>query len=126
MTDMERPDQMASPGGTVYTLKQGAGKHSYEGVFAPHGPEKGYHVKLRLDRNSKDQTTLPGPACSTPQDAALRLARYRAAPYEIVKHNPDRAPKGRGNENKKRALEEVFAENLEDMPAWVVSQDALA
>ena len=76
---------MASPGGTLYKLAKSEGKHGYEGVFAPHGPEKGFHVKLRLDPNSKDQTQIPGPACDTPRDAALRLAKYRANPFPIEK-----------------------------------------
>jgi hypothetical protein len=61
---MAEPDQMASPGGTVYmyTLKKGTGKLGYEGVFEPH-KGKGFHAKLRLDPHSKDQTTLPGAAC---------------------------------------------------------------
>ena len=84
----EQPDQLASPGGTLYDLKKGTGRYGYEGVFAPHGPEKGFHSKLRLDANSKDQTTLPGPSCKTPAEAALRLAKFRAMPFEIAKRDP--------------------------------------
>ena len=76
---------MASPGGTLYTLAKSDGKHGFEGVFAPHGPDKGFHVKLRLDSNSKDQTQIPGPACMTSREAALRLAKYRANPFPIEK-----------------------------------------
>ena len=83
---------MASPGGTLYTLAKSDGKHGFEGVFAPHGPDKGFHVKLRLDPNSKrtrrkfqDQTQIPGPACMTSREAALRLAKYRANPFPIEK-----------------------------------------
>ena len=51
----EAEEQMASPGGTLYTLAKSDGKHGFEGVFAPHGPDKGFHVKLRLDPNSKSE-----------------------------------------------------------------------
>eukprot|EP00966_Prymnesium_polylepis_P129601 2997134-Prymnesium_polylepis.1 len=58
----EQPDELTSPGGKVYPLKKGTGNEfGYEGVYAPHGPEKGFHGKLRLDENSKEQTTIPGP-----------------------------------------------------------------
>ena len=91
---------MASPGGTLYTLKKGTGKLGYEGVFEPH-KGKGFHAKLRLDKDSKEQTTLPGEACTTPREAALRLAKYESNPYPIVKK--ERAPKGKG----KRLLAKV-------------------
>ena len=121
----EQPEQMASPGGTLYTLKKGMGKYGYEGVYAPHDPSKGFHVKMRLDEESKYQTTLPGLACGTAKEAALRLAKFRAAPFEIVKKEPDRAPKGESKVAKKRAFEHLLAEeDPEDMPTWVVSQDA--
>ena len=42
-----------------------------------------WHAKLRLDPNSKVQTQIPEPACDTPRDAALRLAKYRANPFPI-------------------------------------------
>ena len=120
-----QPDELASPGGTVYKLVKGSGKFGYEGVFAPHGPNKGFHAKLRLDENSKAQTTLPGPACKMAAEAALRLAKYRAAPFEIVKKDPDRAPKGEGMQSRKRPLEVAAPqEDPEDLPAWVVSRDA--
>ena len=82
-------EQMASPGGTIYNLKRSSvlgAKFGYEGVFEPHKGQ-GYHAKLRLDdsKGVKAQTTIPGPACKTPKEAALRLAKFRAAPFEIVK-----------------------------------------
>ena len=77
-------EQMASPGGTIYNLKRSSvlgAKFGYEGVFEPHKGQ-GYHAKLRLDdsKGVKAQTTIPGPACKTPKEAALRLAKFRAAP----------------------------------------------
>jgi hypothetical protein len=96
---MTEPEHMSSPGGTVYTLKTGTGKFGYEGVFEPH-KGKGYHAKLRLDPDSKDQTTLPGAACQTPEEAALRLARFVAKPVPIVKK--ERAAKGAGERSNKK------------------------
>ena len=95
--------EMASPGGTMYTLKKGSGKFGYEGVFEPH-KNKGYHAKLRLDKHSKDQTTIPGPACKTaaaePAEAALRLAMFEAKPFSIIKK--ERAAKGDGERFNKK------------------------
>ena len=90
-------EQMASPGGTIYNLKRSSAKFGYEGVFEPHKGQ-GYHAKLRLDdsKGVKAQTTIPGPACKTPKEAALRLAKFRAAPFEIVKKDPGRAARGDG------------------------------
>lgn len=122
----EQPDELASPGGNVYPLKKGTGKFGYEGVYAPHGPEKGFHVKLRLNENSKEQTTIPGPACKTAKEAALRGAMFRAAPFEITKKDPERAPRRESWQSVlKRSLEDETPEDPEDMPAWVVSRDAL-
>ena len=39
---------------------------------------------------------LPGPGCATAQEAALRLAKYAADPYDIDKKNTERAAKGEG------------------------------
>ena len=91
---------MSSPGGTVYMLKKGTGKLGYEGVFEPHKGRKGFHAKLRLDPHSKDQTTLPGAACQTPEEAALRLARFVANPFPIFKK--ERAARGEGERSKKK------------------------
>ena len=93
-------EQMASPGGTIYNLKRSSvlgAKFGYEGVFEPHKGQ-GYHAKLRLDdsKGVKAQTTIPGPACKTPKEAALRLAKFRAAPFEIVKKDPGRGARGDG------------------------------
>ena len=122
----EQPDELASPGGNVYPLKKGTGKFGYEGVYAPHGPEKGFHVKLRLNENSKEQTTIPGPACKSAKEAALRGAMFRAAPFEITKKDPERAPRRESWQSVlKRSLEDETPEDPEDMPAWVVSRDAL-
>jgi|EP00966_Prymnesium_polylepis_P151256 hypothetical protein len=46
-----QPDELASPGGKVYTLKKGSGRYGYDGVTAPHGPEKGgYFLRLYATR----------------------------------------------------------------------------
>ena len=94
---------MASPGGTVYTLKKGTGKLGYEGVYAV--ADGKFHVKLRLDAASRNQTTIPGEALSSPAEAALRLAKFRANPYPIVRKDSSRAPKGQG----KRTMAKVCA-----------------
>lgn len=121
----EQPDQLASPGGKLYTLKKGKGQYGYEGVTAPHGPDKGYHARPPKDMTNGKQQFIPGAACKTPEEAALRRAKFVAAPFDIVKQDPDRAPKGEGKQvSGKRPLEAAAQEDPEDMPAWVVSRDA--
>ena len=61
-------------------------------------------MKLRLDENSKAQTPIPGPACKTAAEAALRLAKYKAKPFAIDKKDPDRAPKGEAKEKKRASF----------------------
>ena len=124
LTD-DAPEQMASPGGTLYTLKKGKGQYGYEGVTAPHGPEKGYHARPPIDMTNGKQQFIPGAACKTPEEAALRRSKFLAAPFDIVKQDPDRASKGKGKQaSAKRQLEAAAQEDPEDLPAWVVSRDA--
>ena len=114
----------------MYALKKGSGKFGYEGVTAPHGPEKGYYARPPKELTNGTQQFIPGGACKTPAEAALRRAKFMVAPFEIVKQDPERAAKG----EKKRSIEHTFAEpfaggsaadeDLEDMPPWVVSLDA--
>jgi hypothetical protein len=122
----DQPDELSSPGGTAYALKKGSGTFGYEGVLAPHGPWKGFHARPPAAMTNGKQMFIPGPACKTPSEAALRRAKFMAAPFEIVKQDPDRARKG---EAKKRSMEQTLSdgfaqEALEDMPPWVVSMDA--
>ena len=70
------------------TNERGGG---YLSVVQPRDGE--YHAKVSVDGG---QHMLPGPACKTPQEAALRLAKYEAAPFPIIKKDPDRAAKGDG------------------------------
>ena len=60
-----------------------------------------FHGKLTLSRGA-GQTMLPGDGCKTAQEAALRIAKYKAAPFLIPKKNPDRAPKGENKEKVRR------------------------
>ena len=119
-----QPDELASPGGKVYTLKKGSGTFGYEGVLAPHGPLKGFHARPPAAMTGGKQMFIPGPASKTPSEAALRRAKFMAAPLEILKQDPDRAPKGQSKVANNQAFEQLFADDLEDIPAWVVSQDA--
>ena len=52
-----------------------------------------FHAKITIFKGD-GQTMLPGSGCLTAQDAALKLAMYKAEPYQIEKKNPSRAPKG--------------------------------
>ena len=54
-----------------------------------------FHAKITIFKGD-GQTMLPGNGCCTAKEAALRLAMYKAEPYEIEKKNPDRAAKGNG------------------------------
>jgi hypothetical protein len=119
-----QPDELASHGGKVYTLKKGSGTFGYEGVLAPHGPLKGFHARPPAAMTGGKQMFIPGPASKTPSEAALRRAKFMAAPLEILKQDPDRAPKGQSKVANNQAFEQLFADDLEDIPAWVVSQDA--
>ena len=53
-----------------------------------------YHVKIKVAGGG--QQMLPGKACTTPQEAALRYAKFLANPHAIVKKDPFRAKKGEG------------------------------
>ena len=52
-------------------------------------------AKITIFRG-EGQVVLPGAGCATAKEAALRLAMYKAEPYEIEKKHPDRAPRGKG------------------------------
>ena len=52
-----------------------------------------FHAKITIYKG-EGQVMLPGAGCNTAQEAAVRLAIYAAAPYEIDKKNPNRAEKG--------------------------------
>ena len=52
-----------------------------------------FHAKITIYKG-EGQTMLPGAGCDTAQEAALRLAMFKKAPYEIEKRRPDLAPKG--------------------------------
>ena len=83
--------------GVLYVLEKSKNKNTktgYEGVYTPRPGQ--YHAKLRLDLSSTKQTTIPGPACKSAKEAALRLAKYKANPYPIEKKDPSRADKGQG------------------------------
>ena len=54
-----------------------------------------FHAKITIFCG-KGQTMIPGPGCNTAQEAALRLAVYKAAPYNIEKKNQERATRGKG------------------------------
>ena len=52
-----------------------------------------YYAKITLAKGA-GQMVIPGGGCSTPREAALRIAKYWASPYPIHKKAPERAPKG--------------------------------
>ena len=43
-----------------------------------------YYPKITLEKGV-GQTVIPGGGCSTPREAALRIAKYLASPYPIAK-----------------------------------------
>ena len=81
--------------GTWYELplsaKRSDSNGGYTGVFKPAGL---FHARITLTPGG-GQTVIPGDGCATPQEAAVRLAKFKAAPYDIEKKNEDRAPKGK-------------------------------
>ena len=62
-----------------------------------------FHGKLTLSRGA-GQTMLPGDGCKTAQEAALRIAKYRAEPYLIPTKNPERAAKGESKAKVRRLV----------------------
>lgn len=88
--------ELLEDGGITYELtrsrKPSANNGGYEGVVKQGNL---FHAKLTLARGG-GQTVLPGDGLNTPQEAALRIAKYKLAPYEIEKKNPYRAAKGEG------------------------------
>ena len=79
-------------GGVVYQLQLSSKKtHGYKCVEEVRPGE--FHAKTTLVK-SGGQVTLPGPACKTAREAALRLAMHIADPKLIIKQ--ERARRGEG------------------------------
>ena len=80
--------------GTTWQLKRGPNKkgEGYLGVAQPRTGE--FHARVNVAGMTDGQQLVPGKACKTAQEAALRYAKYMAAPFPIRKKNPDRAEKG--------------------------------
>ena len=76
--------------GTVYELETSRkSANGYKNVVELRPGQ--FHAKPTVGGK---QVTLPGPACTTAQEAAVRLAVYKANPYDIPKQNPERAARG--------------------------------
>ena len=73
--------------GVVYQLvKSSASRTGYLHVVEP---RKGhFHVKLKLNPDDAKQQYLPGDACKTQQEAALRYAKYLADKPSFTKKEP--------------------------------------
>ena len=72
--------------GVVYQLeKSSASQTGYLHVVEPRPGQ--FHAKLKLPGETK-QSFLPGAACKTAQEAALRVAKYKADPQALVKSEP--------------------------------------
>jgi len=85
-------EQAVGPGGVTYELERSSGsKTGYKNVVELRPGQ--FHAKPSVDGK---QVQLPGDACNTAQEAALRLAIYKANPYPITKKNPGRAARGEG------------------------------
>ena len=77
--------------GIIYELETGDNATGYKCVVMTRPGQ--YHAKVTLERGG-GQTMLPGPACATPQEAALRYAKYLTDRQPITKK--ERAKKGEG------------------------------
>ena len=66
--------------------------HGYLGVIKVRNE---YHAKVAVDPWPAPQRTLPGKGCASPREAAIRLARYRAAPYPLPPKK-ERRKRGQG------------------------------
>ena len=90
------PVELLQVGGATYELKlsnkPSENNGGYVGVVKQHNL---FHGKITINKG-EGQTMLPGPGCATAQEAALRLAKYAADPYDIEKKNTERAAKGEG------------------------------
>ena len=72
--------------GVVYQLeKSSASQTGYLHVVEPRPGQ--FHAKLKLPGETR-QSFLPGAACKTAQEAALRVAKYKADPEAYVKPEP--------------------------------------
>ena len=73
--------------GTTYFLHTSS--KSKTGYLHVVEPRKGhFHVKLKLSPDDAKQQYLPGDACKTPQEAALRYAKYLADKPSFTKKEP--------------------------------------
>ena len=86
--------ELLEEGGVVWQLKLSTKNKKGGGYLNVVQPRDGeYHAKPKV---GGVQQTLPGKACKTAKEAALRLAKFEAAPHPIVKKDPTRAAKGEG------------------------------
>ena len=90
-TDEECMDEEEGPDGL--NLRRSA--RSSTGYLNVVKVRDGFHAKVVVDKWPAPQRTLPGEACATPREAAIRLARYWAAPYTLPA-KPERRPRGKG------------------------------
>lgn len=78
--------------GTTYELELSHhSKTGYKSVVEVRAGE--FHVKITQEKGG-GQVTLPGPACKTAKEAALRLAMFKLNPQPIIKK--ERARRGEG------------------------------
>ena len=92
----QMPVEQVEHDGVMYELqlseKPSSKNGGYVGVV-----KQGNHFRAKITIFcGKGQTMIPGPGCNTAQEAALRLAVYKAAPYHIEKKNQERATRGKG------------------------------
>ena len=85
-------ERLAGPDGAMYDLAQSSSsKTGYKNVVELRPGQ--FHAKPSVGGK---QVQLPGEACKTAQEAALRLAVYMTNPYPITTKNPGRAARGEG------------------------------
>ena len=91
---VEQPAELLEDGGVMWRLKLSKKNKNGGGYLNVVEPRPGeFHAKPKIGGK---QETLPGGACKTAKEAALRFAKYEASPYPIIKKDPDRAAKGFG------------------------------
>ena len=75
-------EQVTDGDGITYELELGKGKTGYKNVVELRAGQ--FHAKFVPEKGG-EQVTLPGPACKSAKEAAIRLAKYLKDPQPLVK-----------------------------------------
>ena len=91
-------EEVAGPDGKTYKLERCDNKSTYKHVVELRPGQ--FHAKITIEKCG-GQVIIPGRACATAKEAALRLAMYKANPQPIVKK--EHAPRGTAGDKKVRS-----------------------